>query len=154
MEIAILEASKLIEEEKYFFEKRDLLLKEFIKDDQKLIQKSFETVKNNYEKNGLAMYQFDISDLDDLKVNVFSNIINLPYSYANKYAEFFSDGSKAEIKFYFSIESPYVNKSKLWIAEINNLDENVKVIEECLGQAKQNLTEDKKELSNEKITKK
>ncbi|BDR58113.1 hypothetical protein [Xylocopilactobacillus apicola] len=153
MEIAVLTASELIENEAYFLQQKDLTQAEFQKNGNKLAQTALDLVKNNYQKNGLAMFQYQIVDLSELKISFFSNIINLPYSYAKKYAEFFADGATAEIKFYFSVESPFVNKSKLWIEEIGDLAENVVKIEELLVQTQENESE-KDSLVDEKNSKK
>lgn len=157
MEILVLKAKEIIEEEKYLVKQKDLLENDFETNGKDLVKSAIGFVKENYEKNGFALFKYQITDLANLSVNFFSNIINLPYLNAKKYVEFFEDGASVPIKFYFSVDSPNVNKSKLWIEEIGNLDQNLKKIEELLHQTRINLESEKTEKdlkSNEKNSKK
>ena len=91
MKILVAKASKLIEDGDFNLVQHDFLWQEFEDQFENLIKKSIVILKDNFEKNQLALVENQITDLDNLKVNLFTNIINLPYSYAKKYVDFFED---------------------------------------------------------------
>ena len=153
MKILVAKASKLIEDGDFNLVQHDFLWKEFEDQFENLIKKSIVILKDNFEKNQLALVENQITDLDNLKVNLFTNIINLPYSYAKKYVDFFEDGAEASIKFYFSVASPYINKSKLWIEKIDEKTANWQKILDLLSQAHQNMMEKQEKLADEKSIK-
>lgn len=151
MEIEVTKVNEIISEDNYFIAQKNLSLEEFEKNAKEFTQTAFDIVKEKYKTNGLAIYQYNITDLTEMEVSFFSNIINLPYSYSKKYVEFFADGAVTSLNFYYSVASPYVNKSKLWIEEVHNIEQDVEKIKELLVQANKN---EKELVVDEKTSKK
>lgn len=153
MEILVAKASELIENGDYILEENNFLWHEFEDKFSQLAQEALTTLKASAQKDQLALVENKITDLADLKVNFFTNVINLPFSDAKKYVDFFADGAQVPVKFYFSVASPDVNKSKLWIEEINEKNANWQKILELLPQAHQNMMEKQEKLADEKSSK-